>query len=297
MDVAPPPRGRPESWLDWRCRLFDAARPQWLSPFAKGDPAEESVHLPFYAIKISQAANEQGARRRHMKATLARADVTYEVSFKKPLFDQGAHPPLVQSVYDTLSDNFSISLPDVGVNAGPAPSHIFVVMNLFGGAGSVELRLDRWRASFKGLMNENDRKLIIRCLNLVTVALEGASDRISPARTVLTVASWYKCDEGAPGVASMLSEHGSLGIEVDRGFLGAEQIDYTINPHMRNPTEGWDALFFIQESQLEGTHLFLNYTGNYVTGGRYNSVDQKADHIATMISGMLGALGVVLPSS
>jgi hypothetical protein len=236
--------------------------------------------------------------KRHMKAQVARVDVSYEVSFRRPLLDWASVAlPLFQSFYDRLSENFTVSLADVAVHADPHPAYAAASISLFGGAGAVELRPDRWRATFRNLRTEEDRKIVRRCLGLVESATEAGSrpDRPKSAQTLVTVASWYVCDEGATGVTELLGRHGSLGIPISRGFLGAEQIDFNVNPRLRNPTEGWDATFLIQPSVLEGTHLFANYSGTYVEGGRYNSIEQKAEHVKLMLTGMLEKIGVELP--
>jgi len=228
-----------------------------------------------------------------MKATVARVDVTYEVIFKRPLLDRaGSSPPFFQSLYDRLSDNFPISLADVAVHTDPHLSNVFASINLFGGAASVELRLDRWRATFRILRTDEDRKIVIRCLNLVRSVMEDLSDRVEPTRSIVTVASWYICDGGAGGVAEIMTRHGSLGTPIDQSFLGAEQVVFNINPHLRNATEGWDATFLVQPSLVEGAHLFASYTGTYIEGGRYSTIDQKAEHIKFMLSGMLEKIGV-----
>jgi hypothetical protein len=230
-----------------------------------------------------------------MKATLARADVAYEVSFKKPLFDREREaPPLLQSLYDALSDNFPISLNDISTNMNAPPAQVSATIGLFGGAGWIELRLDRWRAGFRNLRTEEDRKLIIRCLDVAGRAIQTFSDRLRTTSTVLNVSSWLVCDQGMSGVATLLSNHGSLGIQIDRGFLGAEEIHFSINPRLRNSTEGWDVIFLFQASAMEGTHLFANFNGTYIEGGRYNTIDQRAEHVRVMLSGMLEKLGVEL---
>jgi hypothetical protein len=105
-----------------------------------------------------------------MKATIERADASFEVAFKKPLLDQSRGAPL-QKLYDALSENFTLSLADITVNAGPAPAQAFANVALFGGAGSIEIRMDRWRATFRGLRTPEDTKVISRCLELAEGAL------------------------------------------------------------------------------------------------------------------------------
>jgi hypothetical protein len=54
-----------------------------------------------------------------MKAHLVRADTSYDVFFKRPLLDRPPSIPApLQTVYDALSDGFSISIADVRVSQG-----------------------------------------------------------------------------------------------------------------------------------------------------------------------------------
>ncbi len=115
-----------------------------------------------------------------MKANLFRADASYEVFFKQPLLDRpsGVQAP-VQSVYDALSEQFTISVADVQVNQSAIVAQTSIIFNLFNGAGSIELRPDRWRGVFRGLVSDKDTELVIRCLQTAGAAIEKTSDRIS----------------------------------------------------------------------------------------------------------------------
>ena len=228
-----------------------------------------------------------------MKANAQRVDVTYEVSFKKPLISRATREALFTSLYDSLAENFAVSLTDVAVNNGPAPANIFEAISLFNGSGSIVTRLDSWRAEFQTIRSEDDRKLVLRCLNLAASAIE-TPDRASPARRTATVGSWLAFDEGETAVATLLEKYGNPG-KIEPGFLGAAELAFTVNPTLRNPTEGWEATFFIQKAQLPGTHLFVSYIGRYIEGGRYNSIDQLAEHIRGMLRGMLERLSVQIP--
>jgi hypothetical protein len=244
--------------------------------------------------------------KRHMKAQVAREDVSYEVSFRRPLLDwANAALPLFQSLYDRLSENFSLTLADVAVHADPRPAYAVASIRLFGGAGAVELRPDRWRATFRNLRSDEDRKIVMRCLSLLESGVEAEGrppemqgretpDRHKSARSLVAMASWYVCEGGATAVTELLNRHGSLGTPISQGFLGAEDIDFNVNPRLRNPREGWDVTFLIQPSLIEGTHLFANYSGTYIDGGRYNSIEQRAEHARLMLTGMLEKIDVEL---
>lgn len=227
-----------------------------------------------------------------MKADLIRADVTYEVFFKKPLLDRPVGvPALIQSVYDALSEAIAVSVADIMVNQSPTPAQTSVIYNLFGGAGSIEIRADRWRGVFHSLVSTEDINLITRCLQIVASAIETTSDRLSPARTNLTVAGWYACDVSRDDVASVLENYWMPKNEMAAKFLDAEEIEYVLNPKLKNKSEGWEATFYVAVSALEKTELFLNYIGNYIHGGRYNSIDQQRAHVRLMLAGMLNKLG------
>src|SRR5215831_2315647 len=53
-----------------------------------------------------------------MQAKLERADLSYEVRFKRPMFEQLRNAQPLQSLYDALAENFPVSLTDVAFNPG-----------------------------------------------------------------------------------------------------------------------------------------------------------------------------------
>ena len=227
-----------------------------------------------------------------MKAALTRADVTYEVFFKKPLLDRPSGvPALIQSVYDALSEAVTISVADIQVNQSLTPAQTSVTYNLFGGAGSIEIRADRWRSTFRNLISIDDINLITRCIQIAASAIEKTSDRLSPARTDLTVAGWYKSDVGREEVAAVLKNYWMPKNEMAAKFLDADEIEYVLNPKLKNKSEGWEATFYVAVSALDNTELFINYLGNYTHGGRYNSIDQQRTHVRAMLAGMLNKIG------
>jgi hypothetical protein len=212
------------------------------------------------------------------------------------MFEQLRNAQPLQSLYDALAENFPVSLTDVAFNPGSMPAQVAGTINLFSGAGSVEIRLDQWRALFRGLRTAEDRKVILRCLNLAAAALEKDSDHLVPASRTVVLASWFSSEDGASGVAAMLkAKAGPWAAAPGFKSLGAEELEFTLAPLLRNTTEGWDASFFIQKSKVQGSHLFVNYTGNYIAGGRYNSVDQIDGHVESMLRALLEMFDVRLP--
>ncbi len=230
-----------------------------------------------------------------MKASLFRADTSYEGFFRRPLLDRPSGVPApLQSVYDALSENFAISVADIQVNQNLVPAQTSVTYNLFNGAGAIEIRPDRWRGAFRGLISDKDQELVLRCLKTVSAAIEKTSDRMTPARSIVTVASWYKCDLSVEQVASLLGKYWMPGNELKPGFLNAENVRVDLNPILTNASEGWDATFYVATSKVENTELFMNYIGTYASGGRYNSIDQQMEHFRSMLIGMLNMLGFEL---
>jgi hypothetical protein len=226
-----------------------------------------------------------------MQVTLARADVSYQSFFKKPLLDRLAGTPaLIQTVYDVLSDNFKISVADILVNQNGGPAENAVTFKLFGAAASIELRSEFWKGTFPRVVSPEDVKLVLRCLGVVSEAIAKASDRLLPSRATVGVAGWYQVsgDFDAPTFFKSL---GSNVVELEPSFLDSTTIEYVFHPTVRNGDEGWDATFFVQASVIEGTQLFMNSTSNYVSGGRYSSLVLQAGHAETLTIGMLRKLG------
>jgi hypothetical protein len=233
-----------------------------------------------------------------MKAHLFRTDASYDVFFKRPLLDRlPSVPAPLQTVYDALSDNFSISTADVQVNQGTSVADTSIVYNLFTGAGSIELRPDRWRGAFRGLISEQDIQLVLRCVQTVAAAIEKTSDRMIASRSILTVATWHQCDITVDQVAALLSTYWMPGKELKIGFLDAEKIRIELNPVLENAKEGWVATFYVAPSKVDSSQLFMNYKGTYASGGRYNSIEVQATHARSMLRGMLNELGFETPSA
>src|SRR3954466_14578028 len=103
-----------------------------------------------------------------MKVTLARADIAYQSFFKKPLLDRLAGAPaLIETVYEVLSDNFTISVGDITINQGGGPAANADLLRLFGTAASIELRSEFWKGTFPRVVTPEDVKLVFRCLGVV----------------------------------------------------------------------------------------------------------------------------------
>jgi hypothetical protein len=226
-----------------------------------------------------------------MIASLQRAEIAYEVAFKRPLLDRplGVPAPL-QSIYDALSENFAISIADVVANQSATPSQTFATFNLFGGAGAIELRPDRWRGAFRNITSGPDLEVIIRCLAIVGSALEKTSERTSPARAVVAAATWYKTDMTLEHVTALLRKFW-VQDQLKAGFLNSEKVDLDVTARLEHSKEGWEATVYLAPSKVADAQLFINYTGTYLSGGRYNSIPLQAEHSRTMLKGMLALLG------
>jgi hypothetical protein len=226
-----------------------------------------------------------------MQVTLTRADVSYQSVFKRPLLDREAGTPaLIQTVYDVLSDNFKISVADIIVNQSGGPADNAVTIKLFGAAAAIELRSEFWRGTFPRVVTAEDVKLVLRCLSVVSEAIAKTSDRLIPSRASVAVAGWYQVS-GDFDAAAFFKGLGSKAIELEPNFLGSKSIEYTFNPTLKNGDEGWDATFLVQASVIEGAQLFMNSASNYVSGGRYGSLELQAGHAETLAIGMLRKLG------
>jgi hypothetical protein len=227
-----------------------------------------------------------------MQVTLARADVAYQSFFKRPLLDrQDGTPALIQTVYDALSDNFTISLADVVFNQSGGPADNAVTIKLFGAAASIELRSEFWKGSFPRVVTPDDFKLVLRCLSVISEAIaKTSSDRCVPSRVSVGLAGWYKVTGGFDHT-TFFSGLGSKAVELEPDFLGSKSVEYTFNPSLKNGDEGWDATFLIQASLIAETELFMKASSNYVSGGRYGSLELQAEHAERLVLGMLEKLG------
>lgn len=230
-----------------------------------------------------------------MNATLSRANLKCEVFFRKPLFELlGATAHAAEVMYETIGEQFPLSLADINVTSGSSPANVSVRTSLFSGLGSIELWVDRYQATFRTLRTAADLRTVTGCLNVTNAAIRRFSERCAERHGAVEVASWYACEGGSGAVTALLSEHGPKQLEVDPAFLDAEQIDFSISLRLRNPSEGWTASFTLDQSLIDGADLFVLYNGSYLSGGRYNSPEERAAHIERLYQGILGRLGITL---
>ena len=226
-----------------------------------------------------------------MQAILARADISYQSFFKRPLLDrQAGTPALIQVVYDVLSDNFKLSVSDIVVNQGGGPSDNAVTFKLFGGGAAIELRSEFWKGTFLRAVTPEDVRLILRCLGVVSEAIAKTSDRLVPSRATVGIAGWYQVS-GEFDASSFFNDLGSKAIELEQNFLGANSVEHTLNSKLKNADDGWDATFLVQASEVDGTQLFVHCMSNYVSGGQFGSLELQAGHAETLAFGMLNKLG------
>jgi hypothetical protein len=230
-----------------------------------------------------------------MQATLARADVTYQSFFKRPLLDrQVGAPALIQVVYDALSDNFKLSVADIIVNQSGGHADNAVIIKLFGGGATIELRAEFWKGTFFRIVTPDDVKLVLRCLGVASEAIAKTSDRLTPSRASVAIAGWYQVS-GDFQADTFFQGLGSKAVELQPNFLGAKSVEYSFNPTLKNDDEGWDASFLVQASLIEGTQVFMRTNSNYQSGGKYGSLELQAGHAESLAIGMLRKFGFETP--
>lgn len=234
-----------------------------------------------------------------MKASAKRANATYQSFFKQPLLDRVPTVPApTQVIYDALvANNFSIGLSDVLINTNTvSPADAFASFKLFGGLATIEFRPDFWKGSFTGIVGPTDAEVARRCLTVVANEVQKISDRLQPAKATLQMATWFECEDGGKEFFALLTKFWPSKNQIEAGFLGSNEVEYTIGPTLKNSKEGWEASFVIQKSFIAGSHVFMSYTGTYLTGGRFGTLQAQDEHSNEMLQGMLRKLGIEVKS-
>ena len=92
-----------------------------------------------------------------------------------------------------------------------------MIINLFGGAATIELRAEFWRGTFVRIVTEDDVKLVLRCLGVVSEAIAKTSDRLTPSRASVAIAGWYQAS-GDFQADTFFQGLGSKAVELEPNF-------------------------------------------------------------------------------
>jgi len=228
-----------------------------------------------------------------MEIRHSRGQLSYEVELPAPVF--GLASTTVQNIetlYSTFSKRFSLTLANIQVTTGTTVGEYVIRLMLFNGLGTIEIRLDSYRAHLNNLMNDKDVEVAIESLSLLESAASSLLKGTVPTLTKATLASWYLCEGGTEAVRANFLLHSPRDIGIEIGFEAASEVQFAINGSIGNPNELWSMIFNIEPSTFESFgHLFARFEGRYLQGSKYNTLNERRMHFIHLHHALLKASG------
>ncbi len=229
-----------------------------------------------------------------MRFSLYRLNIAYEMAFKEPAFEvpQSA-VGILTAFYRALSPRFPpLRMSDLQVAGGGALSDVAVRVGLLSLNGLLEVSVEKFTGNFQALQTEEQITTVKDCIALSEEALAKALPEVEAGATAIRTTSWIKCEGGVSASQELLKRYGDSGLGMPIEKFEATGINYSPTAQLRNEAERWGVTFLLERSAIEQAHLYFMCNATYMDGGRYNSLDERAQHIRAMYLGILQHFGL-----
>lgn len=232
-----------------------------------------------------------------MKASIARLDAFYEVEFRRPAFSRVASfVQIIEPLYDTFSREVRIPSDAIRVENGDSIATARVTFNLFSGKFLFEVRLDGYKAKFHDLQTQGDIELAKRHAMFFEGAVSEFMEDGFPEVWKILLPCWISIKEpDSVEIAVQLIRNLTwLPDSHDPFGIGASSVSPGVNFDCVNSEELWDVGIMLNKSALPGSDLFVDFSGKYMSGSRYESFDQKIEHLSSVSDSVIDKLGLTL---
>ena len=228
-----------------------------------------------------------------MTAAIEGADVTYEASFLRPVFDLRTKLPAVFESYYGNVGSF-VSLEHMRMYDGEAVADVRGTISMFGGNGVVELNATKLTATFRQLQNERDFRA---CADCISSAKKALGDGVPNA--VIRITTWaltldLSCD--SVNASDCIYRIVNLDRHSLRDF-GQPALSPRLNFDLRNDDEGWESQFIISPNVLDQSKLFAGCAVQFEEKKASRTLTEQSDHVRALTSTLLGRVGVDIPDS
>ena len=232
-----------------------------------------------------------------MKASIARLDAFYEVEFGRPVFSRVASfVQIIEPLYDTFSREFRIPSDAIKVENGDSIATAGVTMNLLSGKILFEVKLDGYKAKFYDLQTQEDTELAKRHAMLFEKVVSEFMEDGYPELWKILLPCWISIKESdsAEIAAQVIRNLTWLPDSQDPFEIGASSVSTGVRFNCVNIEEMWSVGIMLTKSVLPESDLFVDFSGEYLSGSRYESFDQKIEHLSSIFDSVLDKLGLTL---
>ena len=232
-----------------------------------------------------------------MKASIDRLDAFYEVEFRRPAFSRVASfVQIFEPLYDTFSKEVRIPSDAIRVENGNSIATAGVTFDLYSGKFLFEVRLDGYKAKFYNLHTEEDTEQAKRYAMLFEEVVSEFMEDGYPQLWKILLPCWISIKESnAVEIAEQLIRNLTwLPDSHDPFEIGASSVSSGVKFDCVNFEELWSVSIILNKSVLPGSELFVDFSGDYMSGTRYESFDQKIEHLYYVSASVFNKLGLTL---
>ncbi len=229
---------------------------------------------------------------RTMKYNRFATNVRYQARFASPQFQlPNVAAEVIEGFYNALNPRFTLNLSDLQSLGGHSYADVALRISLLSGKGQLEVRPDRFSTFFQDLRSDEELITVRDCVELSEDALATTLPDLEVLDRAIQLSFWLKCEGGPDAVTELLNQHGQRGLPIAKEDFGAQDFDHTLRVDLRNSDERWQVNFSFQKS-VPGADLFFLVDSSYTEAGKYNSFEQRVEHITSLSLKMLKTLGL-----
>ncbi len=221
-------------------------------------------------------------------------ELTYEARFSKPLFALALSPAAVlEALYNRFSPKYSILSRDLTVDAGRSVGEVRAKVNLFAGKGSLEISADSFIARFDDPRGANDAEIVKDCIQLTHDALSAVktSSRLAIREETVSVRMFNELiDSPANARVFLRNLFPQSELYPFSEVQGKTDVVPGYQMELLDDDEKWEFTLGVQRAIRSDKELFIVATVRFLDGGRFTTLDEKANHSVDLILGALARL-------
>ena len=221
--------------------------------------------------------------------------LNYERNFKSPAFGLlESRVSILREFYEKINPRFPLNLSDMVALPGNTLDNIGIKITLFNGNGVLELSAEKMDLCFTNLISEEDILVAKDVISLYEESFFGVFSNAQIKDTAIKTSSWLQLQDDEKAGNSILNNFSS-SYNINPEDFGADAFgDPVLKTSLMNLEEGWAVSFHLEKSKIPKAQLFFMCDCVYLEYGRYNSLDDRKDHIRKMYLKFLAHLGLEL---
>ena len=230
-----------------------------------------------------------------MKARIVRIDAHYEVMFSRPAFSQMASfSRIVELIHDAFSSELVVPSDAISVENGNTIATAGVTLTLFSGLSVFEAKLDGYKAHFLDLRSSDAINRAKRHAKLFEDTISGFLADSVPGHSRLIIPSWLVVEGGVAAAEALARRLAWLPDSDDPFQIGATNTRSLVKFECLNNDDLWKIGIMVDKSAIAEAELFLELSGEYASGCHFDSIDDKANHLATISWAVIDKLDITV---